>query len=76
MTLFAKPSMIATSFGELERTGRSEPGPALPAVVPENAPNSVDVSGRPIALAIRLVSKVPDAPTKVPAMSSSTLPST
>ena len=76
MTLPAKPNMMATSFAEPDRTGRSVPLPAPPAVVPENAPNKVEVSGRPIALAIRFVSNVPDAPTSVPAMSSRTLPRT
>ncbi|CAB4675945.1 unannotated protein [freshwater metagenome] len=68
--------MIATSFGPPERTGRSPPVEVLPAVVPLKAPKRVEVIGRPMALAISLVRRVPEAPTKVPAMINRTLLST
>src|SRR3954451_13872738 len=64
---------MATSSGLPERTGRSLTVPPPTVVVPEKAPKSVLVSGRPMAVAIMRVSNVPDAPTSVPATNSSTL---
>ena len=61
------------SCGPAGRTGRRRWRPATCA---RNAPNTMPATVRPMALAIAIVRIVPLAPTSVPAMSSSTLPST
>ena len=68
--------MIATSSGPADRTGRSEASPPPSVEPPLSAPNRMLATERPIALAISRVRNVPDAPTRVPATSSSVLDST
>ena len=53
-----------------ERTLRSPPGPSASATLPAvpNAPNTMLASDRFIALPIIWVSRLPDAPTRVPEM--------
>src|SRR3954447_6669492 len=74
----AYASRIATSSTVPVRTDRSAPSAATTAVVgvAVMAPKRMFVSGRPIALLISCVSKVPDAPTSVPATMSSVVRST
>ena len=57
-------------------TGRSEASPAPSVEPPLRAPNMMLVTERPMAPAISRVRNVPDAPTRVPATSSSVLDST
>ena len=76
ITRLAYASRIATSAGPVDLTGRSLTSPPPSVEPPFSAPNRVLPSERPIAVAISLVSRVPAAPTRVPATSSSGLSST
>ena len=68
--------MIAMSVGPALLTGRSTAEAVAVEAFAVNAPNNVEVRGRPIAFAINWVNKVPDAPTSVPATSNKTLSNT
>ena len=68
--------MIATSSGLADFTGRSEATPAPSVEPPLSAPKRMLATERPMALAISSVRNVPEAPTRVPATSSTTLEST
>ena len=75
ITRSAYASRIATSAGLADRTGRSLAVNAPRVDPPFSAPNIVLITERPIARAIKMVSRVPDAPTRMPAISSRVLPS-
>ena len=68
--------MIATSSGPADFTGRSDASPPPSVEPPLSAPNRMLATERPMALAISRVRNVPEAPTSVPATSSSVLDST
>ena len=68
--------MIATSSGLADLTGRSEASPAPRVEPPFRAPNRMLATERPMALAISRVRNVPEAPTSVPATSSTVFCST
>ena len=76
ITRSAYASRIATSSGPAELTGRSQATPAPSVEPPLSAPKRMLATERPIARAISRVRNVPDAPTRVPATSSSVLEST
>ena len=76
ITRSAYASRIATSAGPVDLTGRSLTVTAPSVEPPCSAPNRVLNSDRPIALAINRVSRVPAAPTRVPATSSRVFSST
>ena len=58
---------MATSSGDPDFTGRTSPDAATACGFAVNAPKSVPKSERPMAVAIKRVRIVPEAPTSVPA---------